>query len=65
MPARPTLADRLDRLAAELDRVRIDLHVPGAAEHAFFIGSAIVEVGVTLAPDTFTVKPFTASGRGR
>jgi len=28
--ADPTLAERLDRLAAELDRHRIDLHVPGA-----------------------------------
>lgn len=27
----PTLAERLDRLAAEFDRNRIDLHVPGAA----------------------------------
>ena len=27
----PTLAERLDRLAAEIDRNRIDLHVPGAA----------------------------------
>src|SRR3954464_672067 len=26
----PTLAERLDRLAAEFDRNRIDLHVPGA-----------------------------------
>ena len=26
-----TLAERLDRLAAEIDRNRIDLHVPGAA----------------------------------
>ena len=28
--AAPTLAERLDRLAAEFDRNRIDLHVPGA-----------------------------------
>ena len=26
----PTLAERLDRLAAEFDHNRIDLHVPGA-----------------------------------
>ena len=26
----PTLAERLDRLAAEFDRNRIDLHLPGA-----------------------------------
>jgi CubicO group peptidase (beta-lactamase class C family) len=30
-PAAPTLAERLDRLSAEIDRNRIDLHVPGAA----------------------------------
>jgi CubicO group peptidase (beta-lactamase class C family) len=28
--AAPTLAERLDRLATEFDRIRIDLHVPGA-----------------------------------
>jgi len=28
--ATPALAERLDRLAAEFDRNRIDLHVPGA-----------------------------------
>ena len=27
-PARPTLAERIDRLATEFDRNRIDLHVP-------------------------------------
>ena len=30
-PATPTLAEWLDRLVAEIDRNRIDLHVPGAA----------------------------------
>ena len=29
-PAAVALAERLDRLAAEFDRNRIDLHVPGA-----------------------------------
>ena len=27
----PTVAERLDRLAAEIERNRVDLHVPGAA----------------------------------
>jgi CubicO group peptidase (beta-lactamase class C family) len=27
----PSLQERLDRLAAEIDRNRVDLHVPGAA----------------------------------
>ena len=30
-PAAPTLAERLERLAAEIERNRVDLHVPGAA----------------------------------
>jgi hypothetical protein len=28
-----TLAERLDRVAAEFDRNRIDLHVPGSLHH--------------------------------
>ena len=66
----PTLAERLDRLAAEFDRNRIDLHVPGAVL-AIVRGEEVicqvdrVEVGVGLAPDTFTLQPSTESGRGK
>jgi CubicO group peptidase (beta-lactamase class C family) len=84
--ATPTLAERLDRLATEFDRSRIDLHVPGAVlaivrgeevifargyiESAEFLGRAIyhverVEVGVELAPDTFTLGSLTTSSGGR
>jgi hypothetical protein len=48
----PTLAERLDRLAAEIDRNRIDLHVPGAAlaivrgdEVIFARGFGVADVG--------------------
>jgi CubicO group peptidase (beta-lactamase class C family) len=104
--AAPTLAERLDRLAAEFDRNRIEFHVPGAVlavvrgfgvadiektpvtpDTPFLIASATkaftatlgmlldegrtifqvecVEVGVELAPDTFALRPSTASGRGK
>ena len=66
-----TLAERLDRLAAECDRNRIDLHLPhGYIESTEIGGRTIlqverVEVGVELAPDTFTLQPSTESGRGK
>ena len=70
--AAPALAERLDRLATEFDRNRIDLHVPGAVL-AIVRGKEMnfqverVEVGVELAlePDTFTLGPFTTSSGSR
>jgi hypothetical protein len=68
--AAPTLAERLDRLGPEFDRPRTDLHVPGAVL-AIGRGDAVifqvehVEVGVELAPDTFTLQPSTELGRGK
>lgn len=97
----PTLAQRLDRLAAEFDRNCIDLHLPGAvlmivrgeevivdegrmqwddpvekylSEFKLKVRSndpngrmifhvERVEVGVKLAPDTFTLQPSTELGR--
>src|SRR3954452_14449567 len=55
----PTLAERLDRLAAEFDRNRIDLHVPGAVlaivrgEEVIFargFGVADIEKKTAVAP---------------
>ena len=74
-PAAPTLAERLDRLAAEFDRNRIDLHVPGAVlaivrgEDVIFargFGLADVEKKTPVTPDTAffigsTTKAFTAT----
>jgi len=73
--ATPTLAERLDRLAAEFDRNRIDLHVPGAGlaivrgEEVIFargFGVADVEKKTSVTPDTpfligSTTKAFTAT----
>ena len=74
-PAAPTLAERLDRLAAEFDRNRIDLHVPGAVlaivrgEDVIFargFGLADVEKKTPVTPETrffigSTTKAFTAT----
>ena len=74
-PATPTLAERLDRLAAEFDRNRIDLHVPGAVlaivrgEDVIFVrgfGLADVEKKTPVTPNTAffigsTTKAFTAT----
>ena len=74
-PAAPALAERLDRLAAEFDRNRIDLHVPGAVlaivrgEDVIFargFGLADVEKKTPVTPDTrffigSTTKAFTAT----
>ena len=74
-PAAPTLAERLDRLAAEFDRNRIDLHVPGAVlaivrgEEVIFargFGLADVEKKTPVTPETrffigSTTKAFTAT----
>ena len=71
----PTLAERLDRLAAEFDRNRIDLHVPGAVlaivrgEDVIFargFGVADVEKKTPVTPETpffigSTTKAFTAT----
>jgi CubicO group peptidase (beta-lactamase class C family) len=71
----PTLAERLDRLAAEIDRNRIDLHVPGAAlaivrgEDVIFargFGVADVEKKTPVTPNTpffigSATKAFTAT----
>ena len=71
----PTLAERLDRLAAEFDRNRIDLHVPGAVlaivrdEEVIFargFGVADIEKETPVTPDTpfligSTTKAFTAT----
>ena len=71
----PTLAERLDRLAAEFDRNRIDLHVPGAVlaivrgEEVIFargFGVADVEKKTPVTPDTpffigSATKAFTAT----
>ena len=73
--ATPTLAERLERLAAEIDRNRIDLHVPGAAlaivrgEEVIFargFGVADVEKKTPVTPDTpffigSATKAFTAT----
>ena len=59
--AAPTLAERLDRLAAEFDRNRIDLHVPGAVlaivrgeEVIFARGFGVADIGrkTPVTPDT-------------
>jgi CubicO group peptidase (beta-lactamase class C family) len=74
-PATPTLAERLDRLAAEFDRNRIDLHVPGAVlaivrgDEVIFargFGIAYIEKKTPVTPDTpFSIgsvtKAFTAT----
>lgn len=71
----PTLPERLDRLAAEFDRNRIDLHVPGAVlaivrgEEVIFargFGVADIEKQTPVTPDTpffigSTTKAFTAT----
>ena len=71
----PTLAERLNRLAAEFDRNRIDLHVPGAVlaivrgEEVIFargFGVADIEKKTPVTPDTpFSIgsvtKAFTAT----
>ena len=71
----PTLAERLDRLAAEFDRNRIDLHVPGAVlaivrgEEVIFargFGVADIEKKTPVTPDTpffigSSTKAFTAT----
>jgi CubicO group peptidase (beta-lactamase class C family) len=71
----PTLAERLDRLAAEFDRNRIDLHVPGAVLaivrggdviFARGFGVADIEKKTPVTPDTpFSIgsvtKAFTAT----
>ena len=71
----PTLAERLDRLAAEIDRNRIDLHVPGVAlaivrgDEVIFargFGVADVEKKTPVTPNTpffigSATKAFTAT----
>src|SRR5688572_25682773 len=71
----PTLTERLDRLAAEIDRNRIDLHVPGAVlaivrgEEVIFarrFGVADVERKTPATPNTpffigSETKAFTAT----
>lgn len=71
----PALAERLDRLAAEIDRNRIDLHVPGAVlaivreDDVIFargFGLADVEKNTPVTPETrffigSTTKAFTAT----
>ena len=71
----PTVAERLDRLAAEFDRNRIDLHVPGAVlaivrgEEVIFargFGVADIERKTPVTPDTpffigSSTKAFTAT----
>ena len=71
----PTLAERLDRLAAEFDRNRIDLHVPGAVlaivrgDDVIFargFGVADIEKQTAVTADTpffigSTTKAFTAT----
>ena len=71
----PTLAERLDRLAAEIDRNRIDLHVPGAVlaivrgDDVIFargFGVADVEKKTPVTPNTpffigSATKAFTAT----
>ena len=71
----PTLTERLDRLAAEFDRNRIDLHVPGAVlaivrgEEVIFargFGVADIERNTPVTPDTpffigSSTKAFTAT----
>jgi CubicO group peptidase (beta-lactamase class C family) len=73
--AAPTAAERLDRLATEFDRIRIDLHVPGAVlaivrgEEVIFargFGVADIEKKTPVAPDTpffiaSATKAFTAT----
>ena len=73
--AAPTLAKRLDRLAKEFDRIRIDLHVPGAVlaivrgEEVIFargFGVADIERKTPVTPDTpffigSSTKAFTAT----
>ena len=70
-----TLAERLDRLAAEFDRNRIDLHVPGAVlaivrgEDVIFargFGVADIDMKAPVTPETpffiaSTTKAFTAT----
>jgi CubicO group peptidase (beta-lactamase class C family) len=74
-PAPPPLAERLDRLAAEIERHRIDLHVPGVAvavvrgdEVIFSKGFGLADVSkkAPVTPDTrffigSTTKAFTAT----
>jgi CubicO group peptidase (beta-lactamase class C family) len=74
-PSGPELAERLERLAAEFDRNRIDLHVPCAAiaivrgEEVIFargFGVADVEKNTPATPNTpffigSTTKAFTAT----
>ena len=74
-PAAPTVTERLDRLAAEFDRDRIDLHVPGAmlaivrGEEVIFargFGLADIEKKTPVTPETrffigSTTKAFTAT----
>src|SRR5262245_7504848 len=59
--AAPALAERLDRLAAAIDRNRIDLHVPGAVvaivrgEEVIFVrafGVADIEKKTPVTPNT-------------
>ena len=71
----PPVAERLDRLAAEFDRNRIDLHVPGAVlaivrgEEVLFargFGVADIERKTPVTPDTpffigSSTKAFTAT----
>jgi CubicO group peptidase (beta-lactamase class C family) len=73
--ATPALAERLDRLAVEFDRNRIDLHVPGAAiaivrgDEVIFakgFGTADIKKKTPVTPDTpffigSATKAFTAT----
>jgi CubicO group peptidase (beta-lactamase class C family) len=73
--AGPALAERLDRLATEFDRIRIDLHAPGAVlaivrgDEVIFargFGVADIEKKTAVSPDTpffiaSATKAFTAT----
>jgi CubicO group peptidase (beta-lactamase class C family) len=76
--AAPALAERLDRLATEFDRIRIDLPVPGAVlaivrgDEVIFargFGVADIEKKTAVTPDTSffipsATKAFTATPVG-
>jgi len=62
--ATPTLAERLDSLAAEIERNRIDLHVPGIALAIVRGDEVIFARGFGLA-DVSKKTPVTPIGRRR
>ena len=56
--AGPPLTERLDRLAAEIDRNRVDLHVPGAAL-AIVRGDEVICTGGFGVADVEKKRPVT------